>query len=143
MAETTLRCPSGLYGIDAAQLAQVQQHVQVVTLAGEAIPDRPAFFAALATALHFPDYFGHNWDAVYDLLTDPGWFPNEGLVLVLANFPRFAEQQPEQWRKGLQVFQDACDFWQPLGRPLHVLLSGLPELPLDVQPLPPDCIDGA
>lgn len=134
-----MRCLSGLYVIDAAQYAQVRRQGHAVVLAGEAIPDREAFFAALAAGLHFPDYFGHNWDAVYDLLTDPGWFPNEGLVLVLNDLQRFAEQHPEQWRIGLQVFQEACAFWLPLGRPLHILLGGMPGLPPDVSPLPPDC----
>lgn len=135
----TAVCPAGLYGIDAARLARVQQLPHAVTLSGAAIPDRAAFFAALAASLHFPAYFGRNWDAVYDLLTDPGWFPQEGMVLILDSFQGFANAHPEQWQIGLRVFQDACDFWQPLGRPLHILLSGLSDLPPGVPPLPPAC----
>lgn len=31
--------------------------------------------AAFAEALSFPSYYGHNWDAFWDILTDSGWFP--------------------------------------------------------------------
>lgn len=34
------------------------------------IADREALFDALAEALSFPDYFGRNWDAVADCLSD-------------------------------------------------------------------------
>jgi hypothetical protein len=31
--------------------------------------------AAIADALSFPDWFGHNLDALYDCLTDLSWLP--------------------------------------------------------------------
>ena len=40
---------------------------------GESIRDREDLMTALATAMHFPDYFGRNWDAVDECLRDhPG-----------------------------------------------------------------------
>ena len=43
-------------------------------------------FRALASALQFPDYFGHNWDALEDCLTDLSWLAAEGHVLVFESF---------------------------------------------------------
>lgn len=40
----------------------------VVHLAGAG--DRAAFLAECARAFEFPDWFGHNWDALADALTD-------------------------------------------------------------------------
>ncbi|MCZ7655132.1 MAG: barstar family protein [Rhodocyclaceae bacterium] len=32
--------------------------------------DRTTLFECLATTLKFPDWFGHNWDALADCLSD-------------------------------------------------------------------------
>src|SRR3712207_8419702 len=51
-------------------------------LDGTAASTRTAFFQEIARVPHFPDYFGPNWDAVYDCLTDLSWLPAAGYVLV-------------------------------------------------------------
>ena len=35
-------------------------------------------FAAIGKALRFPEWFGHNWDALTDCLLDMGWLPAAG-----------------------------------------------------------------
>ncbi|MBN1425603.1 barstar family protein, partial [Candidatus Fermentibacteria bacterium] len=42
--------------------------------------------AAFAAALHFPSYFGRNWDALYDCLADLSWRPACGYALLLVGF---------------------------------------------------------
>ncbi|MFC6090625.1 barstar family protein [Saccharothrix lopnurensis] len=44
--------------------------------------DRRDAVAAIAEALDFPDWFGHNLDALYDSLTDLSWLPAGEHVLV-------------------------------------------------------------
>ena len=39
-------------------------------LDGRACRTRAAFFTEVARVLRFPDYFGHNWDALTDCLRD-------------------------------------------------------------------------
>lgn len=39
---------------------------------GRACRTRAPFFAEVARVLDFPDYFGHNWDALVDCLRDVG-----------------------------------------------------------------------
>ncbi|MFI6267266.1 barstar family protein [Micromonospora sp. NPDC051006] len=41
-----------------------------VPLPGPATRTRSGFFATLATALALPEHFGHNWDALADVLRD-------------------------------------------------------------------------
>ena len=99
-------CPSGVYLIDAAEREQVLRHgafppeFAVAVLDGAAAATRAGFFQELARALRFPDYFGHNWDAVYDCLTDLNWLPATGYVLVLDGFDQLATNEPEQWVSG-------------------------------------------
>jgi len=139
-------CSSGVYVIDAAQREQVLRHdafraeVAVAVLDGTAARTRAGFFQEMARVLHFPDYFGHNWDAVYDCLTDLSWLPAAGYVLVLDGFTRFATDEPEQWDIGLQVLRAACAFWQPLSRSMLALLYGSSELAPGVPALPSACL---
>jgi Barstar (barnase inhibitor) len=94
----------------------------------------------LLAALDFPDYFGRNWDAVYDCLTDFNWLPAAGYVLVLDGFDKFATNEPEQWNIALKVLRDACAFWQPLSRTMLALLYGPSELAPGVPSLPAACL---
>ena len=85
-------CPSGVYLIDAAARERMVPQgafppdLAVAVLDGAAASTRAGFFQELAQALHFPEYFGRNWDAVYDCLTDFNWLPTAGHVLVLDEF---------------------------------------------------------
>ena len=108
------RCSSGVYLIDAAERERVLRldvfppEFAVAVLDGHKAATRAGFFQELAGALRFPDYFGRNWDAVYDCLTDLNWLPAAGYVLVLDGFAPFALNEPGQWDIGLKVLRDAC-----------------------------------
>ena len=140
------RCPSGVYLIDAAEREQVLHDgtfpadFAIAVLDGTDAATRSGFFQAIASSLHFPDYFGHNWDAVYDCLTDLNWLPAAGYVLVLDEFDQFATNEPEQWDIGLKVLREACVFWQPLSRQMLALLYGPRDLAPGVPPLPAACL---
>jgi len=142
----SVHCPSGVYLIDAVEREQVLRHdpfpaaFAVAVLDGTKANTRAEFFHQIASALRFPDYFGHNWDAVYDCLTDLNWLPAAGYVLVLDGFERLATDEPGQWEIGLKVLREACAFWRPLSRPLYALLRGPSEQAPDVPPLPSACL---
>jgi len=134
-----------VYLIDAAQRelslrrGTFPAEFVIAVLDGTDAATRAGFFQEIARVLSFPDYFGRNWDAVYDCLTDLTWLPAAGYVLVLDGFDQFATNEPAQWEIGLKVLREACSFWQPLSRPMAVLLYGPSELAPGVLPLPPDC----
>ena len=138
-------CPSGVYLIDAVEREQVLHHgafpanFAIAVLDGTDAATRSGFFQEIARGLYFPDYFGRNWDAVYDCLTDLNWLPAAGYVLVLDEFDRFATNESEQWNIALKVLREGCAFWQPLSRQMLALLYGPSELAPGVPSLPSDC----
>lgn len=67
----------------------------------------------IAQSFHFPKYFGKNFDALSDCLTDlthkAGSQP--GFVVVLEQLPETPKFDKEAREKLLDVFRDAADFW--------------------------------
>ena len=47
--------------------------------------DKATLFAELDRALALPDHFGHNWDALADVLEDRDWLGRKGRAILLAH----------------------------------------------------------
>ena len=143
------RCVSGVYAIDDARRASVMcghvvpSDLHVAVVDGQIAVDRDGIFDELARAMRFPDYFGRNWDAVFDCLTDPSLLPAEGSVILLDNCDRLAREYPDQWQIAVKVFRDASTFWQPTRTPLFILLHGESAASTGAPDLPPGCLLGS
>ncbi|MGH3391373.1 MAG: barstar family protein [Actinomadura sp.] len=75
---------------------------------GRVCRTRAAFLAEVARVLCFPDYFGHNWDALTDCLRDATHIT--GLALVVAHAEELLAAEPaEQLATLLAVLADAAD----------------------------------
>ncbi len=46
------------------------------------IKDKNELIKELSEQLKFPDYFGYNWDALYECLTDLSWIQERHIVIV-------------------------------------------------------------
>lgn len=99
--------------------------------------DKKDFLTRLAAALSFPDWFGGNWDATNDCLTDLEWLPKKtGYVLVFEKSDHFAVNCKQDFEVATSVLGAAAEFWKEHGRPFWALVraskgwdSGLPKWP--------------
>jgi RNAse (barnase) inhibitor barstar len=88
-------------------------------------------FAEFARALRFPDYFGHNWDALEECLADLEWLPAKGYVLVLTDGEQVLRDDEEGYATFLEVLNDAGEAWASgqggmgsmRATPFHALLA--------------------
>ena len=86
----------------------------VVDLAGA--EDKAALLERTASALHFPSWFGHNWDAWFDCLADMAWIaPTTGYVLLLRRAGGLRRAAPEVLDTAMAVAEDAARFWAARG----------------------------
>lgn len=93
-------------------------------LDGSKVYDKKTFLDKIARAMKFPSYFGYNWDAFNDCLTDLGWAPAQGYVVLFQAPERFIKNSPDQWEIAIDIFNSAIEFWQEQGIPFYLLLRG-------------------
>ena len=74
---------------------------------------------AIAKALRFPDWFGGNWDALEDCLSDLSWRPGDGHVLVFRNWQALSS---DDLGVLIDVLRSAAEFWSGRGRPFFAVL---------------------
>jgi RNAse (barnase) inhibitor barstar len=85
--------------------------------------DKDTFLSRIAEALEFPDWFGRNWDAFFDCLTDLSWLPSRGHVLVLLNAAKMQEHAPETLETAMLIMRDAASVWSGRNVTLRVLVD--------------------
>ena len=109
--------------LDATQGSALQ--VARIGLAGAA--GKEALMGCVARALGFPQWFGGNWDAIEDCLTDLSWSSAAGHVLLIEG----AADLPVDERGILvDILASAAASWAERERPFFaVFLDGLPTLP--------------
>lgn len=83
--------------------------------------DKSAFMDRCARALDLPDWFGRNWDALADCLTDQGRVP--GRLLVVTGWQEYAEAAPQEWIVAQEVFTDAVEYARERGTGLEIVLA--------------------
>lgn len=102
-------------------------------LDGRAVTGAAALFDRCAQVLGFPAWFGHNWDALADCLSDLGWLPGRGHLLLWDQYGVLARTDPKAWHQARQVLSAAIEQRLETGAvPLYVVLrgSGPPDAPL-------------
>ena len=106
-----------------AEAVRLGQHFLVANCAHAST--KAAVLAAIAKGFYFPDYFGENFDALYDCLTGSlhksGTQP--GFVVVLEQIAMSQEFDKEARETLLDVFRDAADFWEKKHVPFRVFYS--------------------
>jgi hypothetical protein len=85
--------------------------------------NKSEMLAAIGNALRFPEWFGHNWDALTDCLLDMGWLPATGYVVILDRCDGIHARAEDDFVTLTQVFQDAAEQRREEGVPLWCLID--------------------
>jgi RNAse (barnase) inhibitor barstar len=115
-AESFVRLPTGL---------------AVKIIKGRHCKTPTTLFAEFARALEFPDYFGHNWDALEECLTDLEWLPAKGYVLLITEAAHVLSNDETEYETFLEILRDAGEAWgkgqagmgAQRATPFHVLFA--------------------
>ncbi|MEW2254181.1 barstar family protein [Streptomyces sp. NPDC047869] len=83
----------------------------VVALDLDGVTDKAGLMDRTARALALPGWFGRNWDALAESLSDLSVWPEgaggRGLLLVVRDWQAYAKARPEEWETAQEVFSHA------------------------------------
>ena len=85
--------------------------------------DTEAALELLAEGMRFPEWFGNNFDALYDCLTDLTWQETSSTVIVLTGCDGLYASAPEAWETLINVFKSASEYWRDEDVPFWVFID--------------------
>ena len=85
--------------------------------------DRATLFAELDRALALPDHFGHNFDALADVLEDRDWLGKHGRTIAFSHAASYRKDHPNDWVTVEEIFAEAADFWRERHVPFWVFVA--------------------
>lgn len=128
---------AGVFHVPAAQIQElprlaIQAQLLLLTADLARIEDSRQILRELGSALGFPTWYGANFDALHDCLTDPAWRPGHGVILLISGLDALRRHDPEAFSTMIEVLRSAAKT-RSLGKhPLWILLGsparGVPSL---------------
>ena len=77
----------------------------------------------IAGAIKFPAEHGENWDALNDSLSDLGWIPAKGYILLVKNVKRLLSLEPEVIGQLIQIWLSCAEKWSKEKKSFHLLID--------------------
>jgi RNAse (barnase) inhibitor barstar len=108
---------------DSLKSAATHAHLKFVNVDLGKAKDRATLFSELDRALALPEHFGHNWDALADVLEDRDWLGKNGRVVVLAHSAGYRKDHPNDWSTLEDILSEASEFWQERHVPFWVFVA--------------------
>lgn len=96
---------------------------QVVYIRSEYCKSFSQFFHEIATALRFPNYFGMNFNAFDDCITDLEWLKFNSIFIVLDDFSKMFNGNSSDQDAVCYHLRLAMEYWKSQGVPFKVLLN--------------------
>ena len=87
----------------------------------------------LGSTLQFPIWYGANFDALFDCLTDPDWQPAKGHLLLLTGMANLRAASPDDFATLIDVFQAVVQAREDHQAPFWIVIDtparGVPAFP--------------
>ena len=117
----------GAYYVDLHDRAAMAEAAVLLEFALVAIDlkgcaDKADALDRFAEALKFPEWFGDNWDALADCLSDLSWWPAGGYVLLLDHVDDWRERAPADCDVVIDILNEVAAGWAQARTPFWALM---------------------
>jgi len=118
---------AGAYLVDQREQEAYAEAAAMLGFAAAAVDfsgcqDKADALCRFARALRFPEWFGHNWDALADCLSDLSWMPADGYLLLLTGTDAWRRTDRESFDITLEVLEQAAEGWKAERVPFWALV---------------------
>lgn len=129
---------SGTYFLPAARQSAIEaaagkERLKLLTAEISPHAGKDKALAQLGKDLGFPIWYGGNFDALFECLTDGDWQPAKGHVLLINGTAALRASDPEDFSTLIEVFKAAVEARKEAGSPFWILLDaparGIPSFP--------------
>ena len=107
---------SGVYRVSRADEVMAAVKGSGLSPVRVAFSDKVQLLKNLAVALGFPDWFGHNWDALEDCLTDLSWRDASAHVLLIEN-----PKPGDDLGVLIDILRSSAESWAARGKPFFAI----------------------
>ena len=112
----------------AARAAQLR----LFTVDASVARTKAQMLGLLGRTLEFPSWFGRNWDALEDCLTDLSWIEQPGALIHIEGFGAYAKADPDGFAILLDIFKTSAEYWRGEGKCFWVIFTGKPAAGLEL-----------
>lgn len=105
------------------KVAATQANLAFVTIDLSKARDKATLFGEIDRQLKLPEHFGHNWDALADVLEDRDWLGKRGRAIVLAHAAAWRQDHPTEWDTLEEILAEAAQFWKERSIPFWVFVA--------------------
>ena len=102
---------------------------QCAYLDGSILFDKKSLLRRFAAALDFPDYFGLNWDALDECMSEPGLIHGDGLVLLYDHAAVLYANFPRDWTIFFDIVSSAIQYWRGNEKSVYFILRNYGAIP--------------
>lgn len=109
--------------VEPLKAAATQANLGFATIDLSKARDKATLFAEIDRQLQLPEHFGHNWDALADVLEDRDWLGKRGRAVVLTHAASWRKDHPTEWTTLEETLGEAAEFWNERHIPFWVFVA--------------------
>ena len=115
---------SGVYRVSGAgvpRTAAREAGLALLEVSLDGVADKDALLRQFAASLGFPDWFGGNWDALEECLTDLSWCEAAGYVLLVRGAAALAVRGAADYGVLIDLLGGCAQSWRERGVPFFAV----------------------
>ncbi len=115
------------------KILSVPAHFVIKTVSGKKCRTKAGLLDEFSRIFSFPEYFGHNWDALEECLADLEWLPAKGYLIVVTEADQVLTKPDEEddFETFVEILSEAGEAWSLResdeatgnGLPFHAVLA--------------------